>query len=46
LQETEKIVGVKDISYVLKKADRRWWPRLLKKEGTPPVFLKIDSVGI
>ena len=42
----KKIVGVKDVRYLLKKADSKWWPRLLKKEGNPPVFLKIDSLGI
>lgn len=45
MQEIKKIVGVKDVRYLLKKADSKWWPRLLK-EGNPPVFLKIDSVGI
>lgn len=26
----------------MKKAQSNWWPRLLKKEGKPPVFLKVD----
>ncbi len=26
----------------MKKAENRWWSRLLKQEGKPPVFLKVD----
>lgn len=26
----------------MKKAESKWWSRLLKKEGKPPVFLKVD----
>lgn len=26
----------------MKKAEDKWWSRLLKQEGKPPVFLKVD----
>ena len=26
----------------MKKAENKWWSRLLKQEGKPPVFLKVD----
>lgn len=26
----------------MKKAEDKWWNRLLKQEGKPPVFLKVD----
>lgn len=26
----------------MKKAENGWWSRLLKQEGKPPVFLKVD----
>lgn len=26
----------------MKKAESKWWSRLLKQEGRPPVFLKVD----
>lgn len=28
--------------YVIKKAEKKWWDRLIKQEGKPPVFLKVD----
>lgn len=28
--------------YILKKVESKWWSRLLKKEGKPPAFLKVD----
>nr|GMC52521.1 co-chaperone protein P23-1-like [Ipomoea batatas]GMC54620.1 co-chaperone protein P23-1-like [Ipomoea batatas] len=30
------------ICYLIKKAENKWWSRLLKQEGKPPVFLKVD----
>lgn len=26
----------------MKKAENKWWSRLLKQAGKPPVFLKVD----
>ncbi|OEL33352.1 hypothetical protein BAE44_0005629 [Dichanthelium oligosanthes] len=43
-EKSKKAVRPKTICYHIKKADgSKWWPRLLKKEGKPPVFLKVDS---
>lgn len=42
LQESKVNIGVRHIVYVIKKAEKRWWSRLLKQEGKPPVFLKVD----
>jgi cytosolic prostaglandin-E synthase len=30
------------ICYLVNKVESGWWPRLLKKEGKAPVFLKVD----
>ncbi|KAI3868138.1 hypothetical protein MKX03_035354 [Papaver bracteatum] len=30
------------VYYVIKKTESKWWNRLLKQEGKPPVFLKVD----
>uniref|UniRef100_A0A6V7QRH4 RNA helicase n=1 Tax=Ananas comosus var. bracteatus TaxID=296719 RepID=A0A6V7QRH4_ANACO len=41
----ERIVHRNDLTnkcLVLRKAISQWWPRLLKKEGKPPGFLKVD----
>ncbi|MBA0659571.1 hypothetical protein Goklo_011691, partial [Gossypium klotzschianum] len=35
-------VGNRNICYLVKKAESKWWSRLLKQEGRPPVFLKVD----
>jgi prostaglandin-E synthase len=42
LQESKAAVAPRTICYLVKKAESTWWPRLLKKEGKPPVFLKVD----
>jgi prostaglandin-E synthase len=42
LQESKAAVAPRTICYLIKKAENKWWPRLLKKEGKPPVFLKVD----
>jgi cytosolic prostaglandin-E synthase len=42
LQESKAAVAPRTICYLIKKAESKWWPRLLKKEGKPPVFLKVD----
>ncbi|GKU90787.1 hypothetical protein SLEP1_g4740 [Rubroshorea leprosula] len=35
-------VGKRNICYLIKKAEGKWWSRLIKQEGRPPVFLKVD----
>ncbi|KAK7277362.1 hypothetical protein RIF29_18513 [Crotalaria pallida] len=35
-------VTSRNIFYLVKKAENKWWDRLLKQGGKPPVFLKID----
>ncbi|KAK1367099.1 Co-chaperone protein p23-1 [Heracleum sosnowskyi] len=42
VNESKASVGSRNIIYLIKKVESKWWSRLLKKEGKPPVFLKID----
>ncbi|KAL6878277.1 hypothetical protein ACP4OV_012447 [Aristida adscensionis] len=42
VEESKAAVAARTICYLIKKAENKWWPRLLKKEGKPPVFLKVD----
>lgn len=42
MQESKYNIGVRSIVYVIKKAEQKWWSRLVKQEGKPPVFLKVD----
>ncbi|GLT76396.1 hypothetical protein SLA2020_480590 [Shorea laevis] len=42
VEESKYNIGVRSIVYVVKKAEKKWWDRLLKQEGKPPVFLKVD----
>jgi len=42
VEESKAAVAPRTICYLIKKAESKWWPRLLKKEGKPPVFLKVD----
>ncbi|MED6110541.1 hypothetical protein PIB30_043963 [Stylosanthes scabra] len=35
-------VGSRNIFYLVVKAEEKWWDRLLKQGGKPPVFLKVD----
>lgn len=41
-QESKATVGVRHIADVIKKAEKKWWSRILKQEGKPPAFLKVD----
>ncbi|XP_058107524.1 co-chaperone protein p23-1-like isoform X1 [Magnolia sinica] len=41
-EESKVSIGVRHIVYVIKKTEKKWWGRLLKQEGKPPVFLKVD----
>lgn len=42
LQESKASIGLRNICYLVKKAENKWWSRLLKQQGKPPVFLKVD----
>ncbi|CAM0873445.1 unnamed protein product [Alopecurus aequalis] len=42
VEESKAAVAPRTICYLVKKAESNWWPRLLKKEGKAPVFLKVD----
>ncbi|KAL6984239.1 prostaglandin-E synthase, partial [Sarracenia purpurea var. burkii] len=42
INESKANVGLRNICYLIKKAENKWWSRLLKQEGRPPVFLKVD----
>ena len=42
LQESKAAIGLRNICYLVKKAEKKWWTRLLKQEGKPPVYLKVD----
>ncbi|XP_061373088.1 co-chaperone protein p23-1-like isoform X2 [Gastrolobium bilobum] len=35
-------LGSRNICYLVKKAENKWWDRLLKQGGKPPIFLKVD----
>nr|CAD1817365.1 unnamed protein product [Ananas comosus var. bracteatus] len=41
-KESKSNIGVRNIVYVAKKAEKKWWSRLLKQEGKPPAFVKVD----
>lgn len=42
VEESKASVGSRNICYLIKKAEDKWWDRLLKQGGKPPVFLKVD----
>ncbi|KAK6940088.1 CS domain, partial [Dillenia turbinata] len=42
VNESKVSIGLRNICYLVKKAEEKWWSRLLKQEGKPPVFLKVD----
>ncbi|KAA8522559.1 hypothetical protein F0562_013080 [Nyssa sinensis] len=42
VNESKASVSLRNICYLIKKAESKWWSRLLKREGKPPVFLKVD----
>ncbi|PKI33892.1 hypothetical protein CRG98_045722 [Punica granatum] len=41
-KESKCNIGVRSIGYVIKKEEKKWWNRLLKQEGKPPAFVKVD----
>ncbi|KAG9451232.1 hypothetical protein H6P81_011197 [Aristolochia fimbriata] len=42
VEESKSSIGLRNLRYIVKKAEEKWWKRLLKQEGKPPVFLKVD----
>ncbi|KAH7683568.1 HSP20-like chaperones domain-containing protein [Dioscorea alata] len=42
VDESKAAIGSRTVCYLVKKAEKKWWSRLLKQEGKPPVFLKVD----
>lgn len=42
VEESKAAVGLRNICYLVKKAENRWWSRLVKQGGKPPIFLKVD----
>ncbi|KAJ1394989.1 HSP20-like chaperone [Sesbania bispinosa] len=41
-RESKINVGVRGIFTVVQKAEIGWWKRLLKGEGKPPHYVKVD----
>ncbi|XP_023551004.1 uncharacterized protein OsI_027940-like [Cucurbita pepo subsp. pepo] len=42
INESKASVAMRNIRYMIEKAEKKWWSRLLKQEGKPPVFVKVD----
>ncbi|KAL3514003.1 hypothetical protein ACH5RR_026720 [Cinchona calisaya] len=42
VNESKTSTTSRSICYLVKKAESKWWTRLLKEGGKPPVFLKVD----
>lgn len=42
VNDSKASVGLRNICYLVKKAENKWWSRLLKQGGKPPIFLKVD----
>lgn len=42
VKESKYNIGMRHIVYVIQKAEKKWWSRLIKQEGKPPAFLKVD----
>ncbi|RDX85853.1 hypothetical protein CR513_32895, partial [Mucuna pruriens] len=42
VEESKINVGVRGIFCVVQKAEEGWWKRLLKAEGKPPHYVKVD----
>ncbi|GER44269.1 prostaglandin E synthase 3 [Striga asiatica] len=42
VNESKASFTSRNICYLVKKAESQWWSRLLKQEGKPPAFLKVD----
>ncbi|CAI9266531.1 unnamed protein product [Lactuca saligna] len=42
VDESKANVGSRNIVYIVKKEESKWWSRLLKQEGRTPTFIKVD----
>ncbi|CAK7346708.1 unnamed protein product [Dovyalis caffra] len=42
VEESKAAIGSRNIQYIVKKAENKWWSRLIKQTGKPPVFLTVD----
>ncbi|KAI3513638.1 hypothetical protein L1887_20975 [Cichorium endivia] len=42
LDGSKASVGSRNIVYIVKKEESKWWSRLLKEEGRTPTFIKVD----
>ncbi|KAL6209385.1 hypothetical protein ACLB2K_020327 [Fragaria x ananassa] len=42
VNESKASIGLRNICYLVKKAESKWWSRLIKQEGKAPMFLKVD----
>ncbi|KAK7268232.1 hypothetical protein RIF29_20927 [Crotalaria pallida] len=42
VNNSKACVGSRNIFYLVKKAESKWWDRMLKQGGKSPVFLKVD----
>ncbi|KAK7279764.1 hypothetical protein RJT34_24821 [Clitoria ternatea] len=42
VNDSKASVGSRNIFYIVRKTENKWWSRLLKQGGKPPVFLKVD----
>ncbi|XP_042431556.1 co-chaperone protein p23-1-like [Zingiber officinale] len=42
LDESKATVGLRIIWYLITKTEKKWWSPLLKQQGKPPVYFKVD----
>ncbi|KAL4565260.1 hypothetical protein LXL04_029347 [Taraxacum kok-saghyz] len=42
VDESKANVGSRNVVYIVKKEESKWWNRLLKQEGRTPAFVKVD----
>ncbi|XP_077213648.1 co-chaperone protein p23-1-like [Tasmannia lanceolata] len=42
VDESKASIGLRNICYLVKKAEEKWWSKLLKQDGKTPAFLKVD----
>ena len=42
LQDSKISTNLRNVFCVLVKSEKGWWKRLLKGEGKPPPYLKVD----
>ena len=42
MQASKAVTTLRHTSFMIVKAESKWWPRLLKASGRAPAFLKVD----